>query len=523
MGITQYLLRNAALHPDKAAIIIDDVILSYADCVEEVRKLVGGLRAIGMDSQARIGLLLTNSVEFVIAALATAELNATIVPLNSTISQRDLVTAIVTTDINFLIAGHTVLKNAYETRDAGAPLPLPRSRCISVYGDVEGCHSLNDVTSLTTDDFVLGGREVREEADYILTMTSGSTSEPKPIVFTQGTKIRRCMSAKDSYGLSEQDVILVATPLYHSISQRLIFIPLILGATCVIQRKFTTNQWISLVNKHKVTFTISVATQIKALFPAGSDNLSRIESMRCLVSCCALLDTDTKCRLAKELPCKFYECYGTSEVGVISNLSSTEPECKFLSVGKPVKGVDVKIVDHDKHIVPDGTVGEIICNSEMRFDRYFGNDEETRKSFHDGYFYTGDMGYLDTEGYLYFSGRKKEVIITGGTNVFPKDVEAVLRDHPKVKDCAVIGIPDKHFGEAVVAVIITHDGEEITARELQRFCMGRLMDVQKPLAFFFVDDFPRTSLGKVIKPKLVEKYSGYDVTATLRHVLKRPE
>jgi long-chain acyl-CoA synthetase len=137
----------------------------------------------------------------------------------------------------------------------------------------------------------------------------------------------------------------------------------------------------------------------------------------------------------------------------------------------------------------------------------------------DGLFYTGDMGYLDEDGYLVFSGRKKEIIITGGTNVYPMDIEAVLNAHPKVKECAVIGVEDKRFGEAVVAFIISAEGEELSSRELQRYCLHRLVDFQQPLAYVFVDDFPRTELGKVIKQKLIEQYSGYDLTAEFRDII----
>jgi acyl-CoA synthetase (AMP-forming)/AMP-acid ligase II len=155
----------------------------------------------------------------------------------------------------------------------------------------------------------------------------------------------------------------------------------------------------------------------------------------------------------------------------------------------------------------------------MRFPRYYNNEQATRQSMVDGFFYTGDMGCLDEDDYLIFSGRKKEIIITGGTNVYPMDIEAVLSAHPKVKECAVIGVEDKRFGEAVVAFIISKEGEELSSRELQRYCLHRLVDFQQPQAYVFIDDFPRTELGKVMKQKLVEQYSGYDLTAEFRDII----
>ena len=157
----------------------------------------------------------------------------------------------------------------------------------------------------------------------------------------------------------------------------------------------------------------------------------------------------------------------------------------------------------------------------MRFSRYYKNQQATDDSILDGYFFTGDMGYLDEDGYLVFSGRKKEVIITGGANVFPKDIEGVLNQHPDVSESAVIGVPDKQFGEAVLALVIKTKGASLSERDLQRHCLHRLADVQKPLAYLFVDDFPRTALGKVIKHKLSEQYADFDATANLRAIIEK--
>ena len=239
-----------------------------------------------------------------------------------------------------------------------------------------------------------------------------------------------------------------------------------------------------------------------------------------MVSCCALLNDTIKKRLIGELKCAFHECYGTSEVGVISNLNDNDPSGKMHTVGRAVPGVDIRIVDNKRNIVGPGKVGEIACKSSMCFSRYYKNEQETQNSLVDGFFYTGDTGYLDEDGYLVFSGRLKEVIITGGTNVYPKDIETVLNEHAKVKESAVIGVADKHFGEAVLALIIKNVGAKLTERDLQRYCLDRLADVQKPLAYIFVDDFPRTALGKTLKYKLAQQYADYDLTADLRSIIK---
>jgi len=522
MGIIRYILENAERSPDKPAIIINDEIVIYRECVELTRKLSGALAAIGNGEGLRIGLALNNSLEFVVAYLAAAELGATVVPLNNTISVKDLDIAIRTTGANCVIGQHTILQKVFEQlQDESNRFPVPRERCISVGGSVNGCQNFSEIMESAPDDYSLGAHAVDDEQDFILTMTSGSTSAPKPIVFTQGTKIKRCFNAQETYGLTDRDIILVATPLYHSISQRLVLAPLILGGTCVIMPKFTPDNWLEQVGLHSVSFTIAVAPQLEAISRTSKDISGYTRSLRGVVSCCALLGNEAKKRLITNFQCDFHECYGTSEVGTVSNLSSNDPSAKIHTVGRAVPGADIQIVDSENNVVPNGDVGEIICKSRMRFSRYYKNEQATEDSIVGGYFFTGDMGYLDEDGYLIFSGRKKEVIITGGANVYPKDIEGVINEHPEVSECSVIGVPDKQFGEAVLALVIKADGAALSERDLQRHCLHKLADVQNPLAYLFVNDFPRTSLGKVIKHKLSEQYAGFDATVNLRAIINK--
>jgi len=517
MGIVHYLLKNVELFPDKTAIIFADTSLSYREITEQTRRLSYGLSDIGVGNETHIGILLNNSTEFVIAMLAVADLGATIVPMSSTTSSNALLTAISVSNIDYIIGWHAALKDFFDRSQE--KLPLSRQHCISVGREIDGCLSFNEMLKTAPEAYELGKSVIDDETDFILTMTSGSTSDPKPIVFTQGTKIRRSLGAQELYGITDKDITLVATPLYHSISQRLVLIPIITGGTSVIMQKFTPKNWLTQIDRHKVTFSIAVSSQLEMILRELRDTESDISSLRCIVCCCSLLKNDIKSCLIKEMKCDFHECYGASEVGTVSNLSPETSLEKLHTVGKAVPGVEIKIVDNRRNPVAIGEIGEISCKSTMRFSRYYNNEEATLQSMVDGLFYTGDMGYLDEDGYLVFSGRKKEIIITGGTNVYPMDIEAVLNAHPKVKECAVIGVEDKRFGEAVVAFIISAEGEELSSRELQRYCLHRLVDFQQPLAYVFVDDFPRTELGKVIKQKLIEQYSGYDLTAEFRDII----
>jgi long-chain acyl-CoA synthetase len=521
MGIVHYLLKNVELFPDKTAIIFADTSLSYREITEQTRRLSYALSDVGVGKGTRICILLNNSTEFVTTMLAVADLGATIVPMSSTTSSNAILTAISAGNIEYIIGWHAALKDFFDRSQE--KLPLSRQHCISVGREIDGCLSFDEILKAAPETYELGKRMIDDETDFILTMTSGSTSDPKPIVFTQGTKIRRSLGAQELYDITDKDITLVATPLYHSISQRLVLLPIITGGTSVIMQKFTSKNWFTQIDRHKVTFSIAVSSQLEMILRELRDAEADLRSLRCIVCCCSLLKNDIKSRLIKEMRCDFHECYGASEVGTVSNLSPETSLEKLHTVGKAVPGVEVKIVDDKRSPVAIGEIGEIACKSTMRFSRYYNNKQATQQSMEGGFFYTGDMGYLDGDGYLVFSGRKKEIIITGGTNVYPMDIEAILNTHPKVKECAVIGVEDKRFGEAVVAFIISVEGEELSSRELQRYCLHRLVDYQQPLAYVFVDDFPRTELGKVLKQRLVNQYSGYDLTAGLRNVLRDNE
>jgi len=518
MGIIHYLLKNKEQFPDKTAIIFDNAPLTYCELAEKTRRLSSAFSEIGVREGTHIGLLLNDSIEFVITMFAAAELGATIVPMNSTLGGNDLLTAINATDIDFIIGWHATLKDVLYRLQQN--FPLSRQHCISVGGEIDGCRAFSEMLNAVPEAYELGQEMIDDETDFILTMTSGSTSAPKPIVFTQGTKSRRSLGAKELYDITDNDVTLVATPMYHSLAQRLVLMPIITGGTCVIMQKFTPNNWLIQVNQHKVTFSIAVSSQLEMILQILGSKEVDLSSLRCIVSSSALLKNDIKKRLIEAMRCDFHECYGASEVGIVSNLSPEDSSNKLHTVGKAAPGVLIKIVDSNRNPVATGEIGEIVCKSPMRFSRYYKNEQATRQSMSDGYFFTGDMGYLDEDSYLVFSGRKKEIIITGGINVYPTDVEAVLNEHPRIKECTVIGVDDKRFGEAVLALIVSTEGESLTSRELQRYCMYRLADFQQPLAYVFVEDFPRTELGKVIKHKLVDQYRDYDLSAGLRAILR---
>ncbi len=349
---------------------------------------------------------------------------------------------------------------------------------------------------------------ISEDAPFILTMTSGSTGDPKPIALSQRTKYLRAWSAINLYGVTENDTTLIATPLYHSLAQRLLLVSLLSAGTLVLLPKYTQEQWLRTIGQERVTFTIAVSSQLKPLINtqySKSELANKLASLRVLVSSSALIEQSVKQQLLNVLQCEFHECYGASEVAVVTNIKFSK-QSPVGSVGKPIDGVTVKVCDDTGNSVAANTVGEICVKSPLVFSGYYQLPDKTQASFKNNYFKTGDLGYFDEQGYLYFSGRKKEIIITGGINVYPEDVEQAINGLDSVIEAAAFPMPDEQLGEIVAVAVVLTSGEAANSTALSMALIDQLADFQLPRQWFFVDELPKSALGKLQRYRLAEYY-----------------
>jgi long-chain acyl-CoA synthetase len=504
-NIYDHFSDHAAATPGKTALVFKDQRLSYALLKTQVDTLSAHLYGIGVRKGSHIALFVNNSIEFAVLLLASAYLGATIVPMPLTLRGEYRRRALERTRCGYAVGWFSVVQQLKEENI------LPSLCLVALGRPVDGCHSYEVFAAEKAA--CPGIRHTEPDTRYILTMTSGSTGDPKPIVFSQQTKIDRAFNAtKALYGLGSDDVILVATPMYHSLAQRSVLLPLMTGATAVILPKFTPGGWVDAVEREGVTFMFAVSSQLESLLKRVDLREHDVSSLQTIISSSALLKNETKLQLLEHFDCDIREIYGASEIGVATELSIVEERDKYGSVGKPLPFVTIKICDDQRGALPAGESGEIACRTSTRFLGYFGSEEATRKAFDDEeYFYTGDLGYLDEEGYLYYLGRKKELIITGGINVYPRDVEAVIAQYEDVSECAVIGVEDSYFGEAVLAVVVPVEGKPIDLLGLRRHCGRMLADYQQPLAYEIVDALPKNPMGKLMKFRLVEQFKGYTI------------
>lgn len=499
--IYQPFRQAAESAPGKLALVVGSASYTYGELLRDVDALSDGLSAAGIRAGEHVGVLLPNCAEFVVTLLAGARLGAVIVPQSMGLSAEALASTFKAANVRHLIAWAGTIANLADLR-----LPADGVRVV-VGGAREGWMPLQSVID-TGKAHPKTAPVLPAELPYLMVLTSGSTGKPKPILLSQHTKILRAAAAAELYGVTADDVTLAATPLYHSLAQRLVLMPLIMGGTSIVMEHFTPGNWISCVRQHGVTFSIAVSSQLKQILSVLVAGNGTLPSLRCLVSSSALLDDETKSKLLGYLSCDFHECYGASEVAIASNLSPQGAAHKLGSVGTAIPGTELLILGENGQPAPTGMPGEILCRTPMLFSGYYAQPDTTSAAMWGKYFRTGDLGKMDEDGFLFFLGRIKDIIISGGVNIYPKDIEDVISSHQAVKECAVIPLLDEQLGETVAAVVSFHEPDAPPElRELQRLCMARLGDFQQPRRFFCVNELPRNAMGKLDRPALRQKYS----------------
>lgn len=493
---------QAGRQPDKPALHCEERTLRYGELADLVARWSTAMRTRGVARGDAIGVLLPNCVEFVALMLVAADLGAVLVPLDLSLPAAAVHTAFTATDTRHVV-GKSARLHALRAAE-GLDFASVSGLWLAVDGEGPGLSlaALLAETDATAAPSYRGG----DDDAYILTMTSGSTGDPKPIVLSQRTKLKRAEEAVELYGINAADRILAATPLYHSLAERLVLLPLLYGATAIVMARYSPSLWLECARGQEVTFTIAVSsqlTQIAALLAEAPDALA---SLRCLVSSSALLEATVKADLLARLRCDFHECYGTSEIAIATDLDAVADAGKLNSVGRPAPGVQVAILGEDDRPAGPDEVGEIVCKTPMLFAGYYRRPEQTRAAMWGDYFRTGDLGRLDAEGYLYYLGRKKELIITGGINVYPADVEAALAAHASVREVAAFALPDPRLGEVVAVALVPRDPAAFDLRRLRFHCAEHLADYQQPRRFFIREALPRNSLGKIMRYALVEEH-----------------
>lgn len=488
---------NASSTPDKLAIWCDGKTASYKEMADLVSRYSNLLLSLDAEYGDHIAIPMNNSIESVALFFSAADLGVCVVPLNPSLPLEAVKAAMKAGDIK-----HVIARKAFFTdceKSGGLDVP---GFSICLDQEYPGTTPFAKINEMSTErpeiDHDIDGNE-----SLILTMTSGSTGTPKPIDISQNNKYERAMAHVRVYKITKDEKILAATPLYHSLAERLVILPLILGATSILLPRFTPAIWLKCVEEQEPTFTIAVSAQLAQILGYLKETEApKIKSFRSIVSSSALLEASVKYELIDLLHCEFHEMYGTSETSTVTNICFQEAKNKQNSVGKPFDEAEIKILrdesesDYDTDCVP-GEIGEIAVKSKLQCKGYYKQEAMMKSAMFGDYFRTGDLGYLDEDGYLYFAGRKKELIITGAINVYPHDIDVVIGRLPEVEECAAFAYPDERLGEVVALAVVAREDQEINLRTLKAYCARNLADFQQPHKVFVVDKLPKNTMGKL--------------------------
>ncbi len=481
--------------PDKPAIIHGDLLVTYARLERIISSWIRLTNENNVRRKERIIVILPNCIDFAALMLCAAATGTVLVPLSPELKAEAIHAAVDSTDARHLICTPEVMERIEKS-----------SLDFSGLNGLRFCPEYMDNQQSLSE---IPDTGIAEDSDpYVLLTTSGSTGAPKPIVLSQANKWNRAMASVELYSITSNDITLAGTPMYHSLAERLVLIPLITGGTAVIMSDFSPADWLATVEREKVTFTIAVSSQLRSICKLLTEIPDpRTKSLRCIVSSSALLENSVKNELVSKLKCDLHECYGASEIAIASNLDGRAAATKLKSVGNAAPGVDIKILKESGEFAAPGEPGEIICRTPMLFQGYFKKPGLTAGSMHGEYFKTGDIGKLDDDGFLYFLGRSKEIIISGGMNIYPTDIEGVIMQHSSVRECAAFAYPDANLGEVVAVAVVPESPEEFNLRTLRHYSADFLADFQLPRKFFIVGELPRNTMGKLTRRVLVEQYS----------------
>ncbi len=505
MNVGEWTTRRARLNPEGIFVVCDDDDRSYtnAEFDRRVNRLANALPSMGITRGERVAALFPNNPEFVELLFAAGKIGAVMVPLNFRLAPPELAYILNDSGATVLLYTSDFAFQAGEVKK----LETGIKHFIAVGAGNEGDTDYESWIADFPDTEPVVEVEVTLDDPHFIMYTSGTTGRPKGAVLTHGNTQWNGVNAILAYTLSETDTILVAAPLFHIGGLSAAATPIIYsGGKVVLTRFFVSDQVIDAISKHKVTTMFGIPVMFLLMSMSEKFESGDFSSMRVMIAGGAPCPVPT-IEKYNEKGVTFSQGYGLTETApAVSALPEDDVMRKRGSAGKPLFHVDIKIFDENDNELPQGEMGEIVIKGPNVFKEYWNMPEETAQTLRNGWFHTGDMGRFDEEDYLWIVDRKKDMIISGGENIYPAEVEDVIHAHPKVADVGVVGMHDKKWGESPLALVVVMPGEELTEEEVIAFARERLAGFKTPRQVIFVDELPRTPTGKILKKDLRAKY-----------------
>jgi len=510
MNISAQLQETAKKFADKPAYFFMGQQGTYAELDEAIQKFASGLEKFGIKQGDHIALLLGNSPHFVISLYGALRLGVTVIPVNPIYTADEIgfilnngdVKAVVALDLALPLAEkmHTLLPRVEhyifcETKPNS--LVLSEIESLTVYPKMK---SFTEIIASGNQSFQ--GPMLRDEDVAIILYTSGTTGKPKGAMLTHKNIYSNAKDVGDYLKMNQEDRVVTVLPMFHVFCLTVVLnAPLLCGATLLIAPKFSPKEVFSVIKEHTATVFAGVPTMYNFLYQYPDGDPNDLKSLRLCISGGASLPVALLKNFEKKFNVVISEGYGLSEASPVTSFNPLDRPRKPGSIGTSILQVENKIVDGLGQDVPIGAVGELIVRGPNVMKGYYKMPEETQAAIRDGWLYTGDMARMDEEGYFYIVDRKKDLIIVGGYNVYPREVEEVIYNHPDVVEVAVVGVPDPNQGEAVNAYVVSKN-PALTCEQLQEYCREHLAKYKVPATIEFIDELPKNTTGKILRRAL---------------------
>lgn len=499
MGLGKLLEERARADRERVFLYYQDRKLTIGEIFQRVRSLAAGLFEQGLKPGDRVGIYLPNCPEAVESLLAVIYAGGIAMPLNPQWKSSEIEAMLGNAGARFLILSPAAREEM--KRINRQSLAVEQFICIGERPP-EGCFAYHSYFL----DKEIEAADSGDDQAAVLVHTSGTTGSPKAVMLTHRNLISNFSATAQFLKLNPDDLILGILPLYHVMGMAFALAPVFRAGSVVLAPEFTTGKAMSALRNLKVTVLASVPTAYAILNGLEHHPVDRVSGLKFAISGGAPLAAEIKDRFEARFQTRLLEGYGLSEATCVSTMNPPQGPVKPGSVGVPLPGVKLEVRNEDGEVLAHDQVGELWVSGEHVMAGYWANPEATAAVLKDGWLRTMDLGYYDADGYFYLKGRRKDLIIRGGENIYPREVEEVLLRHPAIAECAVIGIADWVWGEEVMALVVLKSGSRLSSSELGEYCHREIADYKCPRLWKIVSELPKTATGEVARQKLHEKY-----------------
>lgn len=506
MNLSLALEQVAQQHPNKEAYIFNNSTQTYKELNESIDNFARNLASLGIGQGDHIGILLGNCPQFIVGLYGALRVGATVIPINPTYTADEISYILKNGDVKAVVILDKMVP-LFEHVDAMLPLvnhyfvvETSENQCQSatLENKLKSFSSLMEQATNT-----VRFPELNEDDTAIILYTSGTTGKPKGAMLTHKNVYSNAKDSMEFLNMGVKDTVIATLPMFHVFCLTVALNgPLISGSTVLIVPQFSPNEIFQLTKEYKATVFAGVPTMYNFLYQLPEGNPEDLQSLNLCISGGASMPVALLENFEKKFNVRVSEGYGLSEASPVTCFNPLDRPRKAGSIGTNIVNVENKVVDPEGKEVAVGEVGELVVKGPNVMKGYYKLPEETAAALKGGWLHTGDLAKQDEDGYFYIVDRKKDMIIVGGYNVYPREVEEVLYNHPEVVEAAVVGVPDPNYGEAVRAFVVIKNDSPLTESLLHEYCQEHLAKYKVPNAIDFLDELPKNTTGKILRRAL---------------------